>query len=202
MKSNLNNTIFALSTNFGPSAIAVFRISGNECKNIAKTICKIKKLKDRYAHYCKIIDLKSNLIDKGIIIFFKAPKSYTGEDLLEIHLHGSIAIVKKLTYVLSKMHNTRAALPGEFSKRAFYNGKGDLLHFEGINNLINAETENQRIIANKQVYGANSKKCADWRIKIIEILAILDANIEFTEDMKEINTTKLILDIEKIKTKT
>ncbi len=202
MKSNFESTIFALSTNFAQSAIAVFRISGSECKKIAKSICKIQKLKERYVHYSKIRDLKSNLIDKGLIIYFKSPKSYTGEDLLEIHVHGSIAIIKKLTHVLSKMHNTRAAQPGEFSKRAFYNGKADLLHFEGINNLIKAETENQRIIANKQVYGENSKKCADWGTRILENLAIIDASIEFADDTDDIEYKKLITNIENIKNET
>ena len=93
MKGNFESTIFALSTNFAQSAIAVFRISGSECKKIAKSICKIQKLKERYVHYSKIRDLKSNLIDKGLIIYFKSPKSYTGEDLLEIHVHGN-AIIK------------------------------------------------------------------------------------------------------------
>ena len=199
MNKNFENTIFVLSTSFTQSAIAVFRISGTECKNIAKSLCGIKKLRDRYVHYSKICDQEANLIDKGIVIFFRSPRSYTGEDLLEIHVHGSIAIIKKLTDVLSKMQNTRAGLPGEFSKRAFYNGKGNMLYYEGINNLIKAETENQRIIANKQVLGENSKKCKNWRDRILGNLAMIDSYIEFTEDIGEINTKRMKLELEKIK---
>ena len=199
MKKNFESTIFALSTNYAQSAIAVFRISGSECKKIAKYLCNIKKLKDRYVYYSKILDQNSNLIDKCIIIFFKSPKSYTGEDLLEIHTHGSIAIIKKLTNVLSNIPNTRPALPGEFSKRAFYNGKGNMLYFEGINNLINAETENQRIIANKHVNGENSEICLSWRKRILENLAIIDAHIEFADDIDEINTKTLFSSLKKIK---
>ena len=137
MRSLAQDTIFALSTTYGQSAIAVFRVSGEKCKNIAKIFCGINKLKDRYVNYTSFLDLNSNLIDKGIIIYFKSPRSYTGEDVLEIHTHGSIAIINKMAKELSKIANTRPALPGEFSKRAFLNGKGNMLYFEGINNLIN-----------------------------------------------------------------
>ena len=184
MKRRPNRTIFALSTTYGQSAIAVYRISGKACKAIAYNLCKIKKIKERFAYYSNIFDLDGKLIDRGLIIFFKAPKSYTGEDVLEIHTHGSTAIINKLTQVISKIKNTRVAQPGEFSKRAFLNGKGDLLFFEGINNLIKSETENQRLIANKQIDGENSLKCELWREKILDILAFIDAEIEFGDDIE------------------
>ncbi len=184
MKRLPNKTIFALSTSYGQSAIAVYRISGNKCKEIAYSLCKIKEIKERFAYYSNIFDLNGKLIDRGLIIFFKAPKSYTGEDVLEIHTHGSIAIINRLTKVISKIKNTRAAQPGEFSKRAFLNGKGNLLFFEGINNLIKSETENQRLIANKQINGDNSLKCKVWREKILDNLALIDAEIEFGEDIE------------------
>ena len=149
MKKHPKDTIFSLSTCYGQSAVAVIRISGDNCKQIAKKICDIKNIRNRYAHYSSIFDLNSNIIDSGVIIFFKSPKSYTGEDLLEIHTHGSVAIIKKLIEVLSKIPNVRIAKPGEFSKRAYLNGKGDVLYFEGINNLIKSETESQRLAANK-----------------------------------------------------
>ncbi len=187
MINTSKETIFALSTNYAQSAIAIIRISGSNCKKIAKMLCRLSNPKERYAHYCKIYDLESNIIDKGMVIFFKAPKSYTGENLLEIHIHGSIAIINKLTKTLEKIPKTRASLPGEFSKRAFMNGKGNMLYFEGINNLINAETENQRMIANKQIYGDSSEICYLWRESIIKYLSYVDAQIEFAE---EINTTK------------
>lgn len=187
MKKPSKDTIFALSTCFGQSAIAVLRISGNNCKKIAKKLCKIKNIKNRYAHYSSIFDHNSNLIDKGVVIFFKSPKSFTGEDLLEIHTHGSIAIIKKLITVLSEIPNTRIAKPGEFSKRAYYNDKGEILFFEGINNLIKSETESQRIIANKQIYGSNNQNCIIWKDKILETLAMIDAEIEFGEEVEELH---------------
>ena len=153
MRKNSFDTIFALSTFYGPSAIAIIRISGPDSLKIAKKLCKIKILKDRFAHLLNIYDLQSNFIDKALVIYFKSPKSFTGEDLLEIQTHGSVAIIKKLIGELSKLPYARPAKPGELSKRAFLNGKGDMLYFEGINNLIKSETENQRLIASKQIFG-------------------------------------------------
>ncbi len=198
MVKSFENTIYALSTPFGQSAIAIFRISGKNCKQIAKKLCGLCNLKSRYVNYSRISDSKSNLIDKGIVIYFKSPESYTGEDLLEIHTHGSIALIKKLTTELSKIKNTRPARPGEFSQRAFYNGKGNMLHYEGINNLIKSETENQLLVANKQIYGKSSYKCTIWREKILEILANVDAEIEFNEEINDNNQPKLVKNIEEI----
>ncbi len=191
MKKPSNNTIFALSTSYGQSAIAVYRISGKDCKAIAFNLCKMKEIKERFAYYSNIFDSDGKLIDRGLVLFFKAPKSYTGEDVLEIHTHGSTSIIHKLTKVISKIKNTRMAEPGEFSKRAFQNGKGNLLFFEGINNLIKSETENQRIIANKQIKGANSLKCEVWREKILSSLAIIDAEIEFGDDIEPPDKKKI-----------
>ena len=126
MNKYMNQTIFALSTVYGRSAVAIFRISGPESTEIAKKFCKIKKLKDRYVHYSTIYDQDLKVIDKGVIIFFKSPRSYTGEDVLELHVHGSVSIIKKITKFLSSLPKVCPASPGEFSKRAFMNGKGAL----------------------------------------------------------------------------
>ena len=198
MKKNLTNTIFALSTFYGPSAIAIVRISGPGSLKIAKKLCKIKILKDRFAHFLNIYDLQSNLIDKGLVLYFKSPKSFTGEDLLEIQTHGSVAIIKKLIGELSKLPYARPAKPGELSKRAFLNGKGNMLYFEGINNLIKSETENQRLIASKQVFGRDSKKCSLWRQKILEILAFVDAEIEFGDEIEKLQYSKIKNNIDKV----
>ena len=198
MRKNSTDTIFALSTFYGPSAIAIIRISGPESLKIAKKFCKVKTLKDRFAHLLTIYDLQSNLIDKGLVIYFKSPKSFTGEDLLEIQTHGSVAIIKKLVGELSKLSFARPAKPGELSKRAFLNRKGDMLYFEGINNLIKSETENQRLIANKQIYGDDAKKCLLWRQKILEILAFVDAEIEFGDEIEKFQYSKIKNNIEEI----
>ena len=187
MNKYMNQTIFALSTVYGRSAGAIFRISGPESTEIAKKFCKIKKLKDRYVHYSTIYDQDLKVIDKGVIIFFKSPRSYTGEDVLELHVHGSVSIIKKITKFLSSLPKVCPASPGEFSKRAFMNGKGSALYFEGINNLINSETENQRLIANKQIFGNVSQKCTIWRNNILEIMALIDAEIEFSEEIRSNN---------------
>ena len=99
MRKNSIDTIFALSTFYGASAIAIIRISGPSSLKIAKKLCKIKILKDRFANLLNIYDLQSNLIDKALVIYFKSPKSFTGEDLLEIQTHGSVAIIKKLSLI-------------------------------------------------------------------------------------------------------
>ena len=198
MKKKMTDTIFALSTFYGPSAIAIIRISGPESLKIAKKLCKIENLKHRFANLLNIFDLQSNLIDKGLVIYFKSPKSFTGEDLLEIQTHGSVAIIKKLIGELSKLPNARPAKPGELSKRAFLNGKGDMLYFEGINNLIKSETENQRLIASKQTFGKDSNKCLSWRQKILEILAFVDAEIEFGDEIENLQFSNIKNNIKKI----
>ena len=149
-------TIFALSTPYGRSAIAVIRLSGSNSLDIAKNLTKKKKISDRTANFVSLFDPKGSIIDRGLIIYFKAPSSYTGEDMLEIHTHGSIAIINKMLEILEETPGCRFALPGEFSKRSFVNGKNDLSHFEGLANLILSETEQQRIVASKQTFGQKS----------------------------------------------
>ena len=119
MRKNSFDTIFALSTFYGPSAIAIIRISGPSSLKIAKKLCKIKILRDRFAHLLNIYDLQSNLIDKALVIYFKSPKSFTGEDLLEIQTHGSVAIIKKLIGELSKFPYARPAKPANSQKEPF-----------------------------------------------------------------------------------
>ena len=198
MGKNSIDTIFALSTFYGPSAIAIIRISGPGSLKIAKKFCKVKILKNRFAHLLNIYDLQSNLIDKGLVIYFKSPQSFTGEDLVEIQTHGSVAIIKKLIGELSKLSYARPAKAGELSKRAFLNRKGDMLYFEGINNLIKSETENQRLIASKQMYGKDADRCLSWRQKILEILASVDAEIEFGNEIEKFNYSNIKNNIEKI----
>ena len=185
-------TIFALSTPYGRSAIAVIRISGPNSFNVAKKLTKKSKFYNRKASFVKFSDHKGFVIDRGLIIFFKAPSSFTGEDMLEIHTHGSIAIINKMFEMLEKIEGCRFALPGEFSKRAFANGKNDLIHFEGLANLISSETEQQRIVASIQTFGQTQNICKEWKEVITENLAILDSAIDFPEE-GEIYNLKIIL---------
>tara|TARA_Y100000591_G_C21781983_1_gene671619 strand:- start:16 stop:1404 length:1389 start_codon:yes stop_codon:yes gene_type:complete len=191
-------TIFALSTPYGRSAIAVIRLSGPNSLDVAKKLTKKSKFSSRTANFVNFFDHEGSVIDRGLIIFFKAPSSYTGEDMLEIHTHGSIAIINKMLEILEKIMGCRFALPGEFSKRAFVNGKNDLIHFEGLANLISSETEQQRIVASIQTFGQSQNICKEWREVIMENLAILDSVIEFPEEGENYNLKIILKNLTKI----
>ena len=193
-----NDTIFALSTPYGRSAVSVIRLSGQNSLNIAKTITKKNSFPNRKANFVTFYDNKGFIIDRGLLIFFKSPSSYTGEDMLEIHSHGSVAIINKMFETLEKINACRFALPGEFSKRAFINGKNDLIHFEGLANLISSETEQQRIVATQQTFGQVQNICKEWREKIVENLAILDSAIDFPEEGEDYNFKIVLKDLKKI----
>ena len=117
--------------------------------------------------------------------------------MLEIHNHGSVAIINKMFETLEKINACRFALPGEFSKRAFINGKNDLIHFEGLANLISSETEQQRIVASQQTFGQVQNICKEWREKIVENLAILDSAIDFPEEGEDYNFKIVLKDLKK-----
>ncbi len=185
MKKKNEDTIFALSTPYGQSAIAVTRVSGPKTLDIAKKLSGKKKFEPRNAYFCKLKDSNDNIIDSGLIIFFKSPRSFTGEDLLEIQTHGSIAIINKLFQELSEFDETRFANPGEFSMRGYKNRKADLIHYEGLASLISAETNTQRLISNKQTFGNSQNVCQKWRDVLIENIALIDAEIEFSEEQNE-----------------
>ena len=156
-------TIYALSTFYGQSSVAVVRVSGSESLMVAKKICNLQNIKPRYANFCKLIDRKGKVFDEGLVIYFKKPNSFTGEDVLEIQTHGSIIVINKLLEELSKLKNLVPAKPGEFSKRSFLNNKQNLMYFEGINNLIAAESENQIDIAKRQVFGFKKNPTLKWK---------------------------------------
>ena len=165
-------TIFALSTGPGVSGIAVIRISGEETSNIIKLITGKVVPKPRVATLRKINKINtSELIDEGIILWFPGPESYTGEDMAEIQVHGSKAVVDALHSSLSDIENCRLAEPGEFTKLAFQNGKINLLKAESIGDLIASETEIQRRQAIKIMSGEHSNKFNSWRAKLLKILA-------------------------------
>ncbi len=191
-------TIFALSTPYGRSAISVIRLSGPNSLNIARKLTKKNNISHRKASFVTFFDSKGYIIDRGLIIFFKSPSSYTGEDMLEIHNHGSIAVINKMFETLEKIEGCRFAFPGEFSKRAFFNGKNDLIHFEGLANLISSETEQQRVVASKQTFGQVQNICKEWRQIIVENLAILDSAIDFPEEGENYNYAIILKNLKKI----
>ena len=186
-------TIYALSTGPGISGIAIIRISGPETSNIIKKLTGKVIPTPRIATLRKINNINtSELIDEGIILWFPAPNSYTGEDMAEIHIHGGKAVVLAVQNEIAKLKNSRLAEPGEFTKLAFQNGKINLLKAESIADLISAETEIQRLLAVKIMKGKSSDKFNELRDKLLKILSFVEAKIDFPEeDLPEENLKKI-----------
>ena len=200
-------TIYALSSGPGVSGIAVIRVSGSKVEEIVKLITNDQLPEPRQATLKKFNKINnSELIDEGILIWFPGPESYTGEDMAEIHVHGSIAVVRTILDQLSKIENCRLAEPGEFTKIAFQNEKINLLKAESISDLISAETEIQRQQAIKIMSGQSSDKFNLLREKLLKILSNVEAKIDFPEEdlpddvIKNIknDSEKIRLEIEKI----
>ena len=175
------DTIFSSASSSQKSAIKVIRISGSEIKKIPK-IFSFKATKPRVASLRKIYDLNQNIIDNALIIFFPGPNTVTGEDIIEFHIHGSSMIEKKIYDVLSKTKRFRLAFRGEFTKRAFLNGILDLTQAEGLNDLINSETESQFKLSMSQYQGALSNKINLWREEVVWLLSKLEALIDFSDE--------------------
>ena len=182
------NTIFALSSAYGKAGVSVFRISGPDALDILKKLSKKKKFTPNVMQYSDIYHpLTNELLDSCMVVFFKAPKSYTGEDTVELFTHGSIAVIDAVYDALSKFETARIAEPGEFTKRAFLNDKLDLTQVEAISDLIEAETESQRKLALNNTNGQLSKLYNLWRDKLVKILAWYEASIDFSDDEMPIN---------------
>ena len=165
-------TIYALSSGPGISGVAVIRVSGEKTKEVIKKITGRKLPKPRMACLNKIIEIKTKeLIDEGIVIWFPGPNSYTGEDMAEIHVHGSRAVIKSILDNISKINSCRLAEPGEFTKIAFQNEKINLLKAESIGDLIASETDIQRRQALKIMSGKSSDKFNSWRNTLLKTLS-------------------------------
>jgi len=180
-----NKTIYALSTVFGKSGVAVFRISGNHAFDVFEKMTRLKsdEIESRKAYYTPILKFDSReTVDKCVVVAFKAPHSFSGEDTVEISCHGSKAVIRGIYDELSKIDDFRLAEPGEFSRRAFYNGKMDLTEADGLADLIEAETEVQRKTALKQMDGTLFKLYDDWRERLVSILSYIEAYIDFPEE--------------------
>ncbi len=186
-------TIYALSSGPGISGIAVVRISGSDSSKVLKLLTKNQLPTPRVATLRKINNINtSELIDEGLILWFPGPQSYTGEDMVEIHIHGGKAVVEALLNTLSNIKECRLADPGEFTKLAFQNSKINLLKAESIADLISAETEIQRLQAVKMMKGKSSEKFNELREKLLKILSFVEAKIDFPdEDLPEENLKKI-----------
>ena len=180
-------TIYALSSGPGIAGVAVVRVSGKDTSKVIKIITGEDLPAPRVATLRKMNNINTNeLIDEGLIIWFPGPQSYTGEDLAEFHVHGSRAVVTALHTSISEIENCRLAEPGEFTKRAFQNGKINLMKAESIGDLISSETEIQRKQAIKIMNGKSSDKFNSWREKLLKILSHIEAKIDFPdEDLPE-----------------
>ena len=200
-------TIYALSTGPGVSGVAIIRISGPDTMKVIKLLTNKDVPRPREATLRKINNINtSELIDEGIILWFPGPESYTGEDMAEIQVHGSKAVIDAIHMNISNIENCRIAEPGEFTKLAFQNGKINLLKAESVADLISAETEIQRKQAVKIMSGRSADKFNSLREKLLQILSHVEAKIDFPdEDLpKDIlnkikkDTDEVLKDIEKI----
>ena len=186
-------TIYALSSGPGVSGIAVIRVSGKNTAQVVKTLTRSKLPAPRMATLKKFNkNGGKSIIDEGVVIWFPAPNSYTGEDLAEFHVHGSRAVIKAMHLAISKIKNCRLAEPGEFTKRAFQNGRINLLKAESISDLIASETEIQRKQALEIMGGKSSYKFNSWREKLLKILSHVEAKIDFPEENLPNNIIKEI----------
>ncbi len=176
-------TIYALSSGPGISGIAVIRISGQDTSKAIELMTGKGVPKPRVATLRKINKINSSeLIDEGIILWFPGPESYTGEDMAEIQVHGSKAVVDAIHLSISSIENCRLAEPGEFTKLAFQNGKINLLKAESVADLISSETEIQRQQAIKIMNGRSSDQFNFLREKLLKILSHVEAKIDFPDE--------------------
>jgi tRNA modification GTPase len=177
------NTIYALSSGPGVAGVAVIRISGPDTSKVVRLLTGYSVPKPRVATLRKINKINtSELIDEGIILWFPGPESYTGEDMAEIQVHGSKAVIDALHSSISKIENCRLAEPGEFTKLAFQNGKINLLKAESIADLISSETEIQRKQAIKIMDGKSADQFNFLREKLLKILSNVEAKIDFPDE--------------------
>ena len=186
-------TIYALSSGPGISGVAVIRVSGKNTAEVVKKLTGSKLPAPRVATLKKFNkNGGKETIDEGVIIWFPGPNSYTGEDLAEFHVHGSRAVIKAMQSSIGKIKNCRLAEPGEFTKRAFQNGRINLLKAESIADLISAETEIQRKQALKIMSGKSSDKFNSWRQNLLKVLSHVEAKIDFPEENLPKNIIKKI----------
>jgi tRNA modification GTPase len=206
----MTDTIFALSSGRGKAGVSVVRVSGVSLqklfsdvvkptgKDFSNVCCDVETSNDstpfrkgrggagfaimpRHAYLADLVDAQGGIIDRAIAIYFSTPHSFTGEDVIEFHTHGSAAVVEKLFDVLRGL-GARLAEPGEFSRRAFDNNKMDLIEADGLCALLDARTDRQRQQALKSMTGTDSKKLENWRSQMIEISAFAAAILDYDEN--------------------
>ena len=183
------DTICAISTSIGIGAISIVRISGSDAIDIVDKIFsgKLKDKETHTIHYGHIID-NGNVVDEVLVMLMRGPKTYTTEDTVEINCHGGISTTGKILEILIN-NGARLAEPGEFTKRAFLNGRINLLEAESVNDLIVAKTDAARTLAINNVDGKLTKKIRELREKIVKILSNIEVNIDYPEYTDELEVT-------------
>ena len=188
------DTIFAQATAVGRAGVSIVRVSGP----LAHDICAIMTgslPKPRSSALRMVKDHEGDFIDQALILSFVGPDSFTGEDVVELHLHGSIAIIRRVLGVLGEFQGARLAEPGEFTRRALENGRLDLVQVEGLADLIEAETEAQRKQALRVLSGALGSKIDYWRKSLIRAAALLEATIDFADEDVPIDVSDEVKDL-------
>ncbi|TIL19848.1 MAG: tRNA uridine-5-carboxymethylaminomethyl(34) synthesis GTPase MnmE [Mesorhizobium sp.] len=176
-----SDSIVALSSGRLPAGVAVIRISGPQSRFVVETIAG-PVVKNRVAAYRKFRAPDGSVLDSGLVVFFAGPNSFTGEDIAEFHVHGGRAVVAKMLETIAGFDGVRHAEPGEFTRRAFLNGKVDLVETEALADLVNAETEAQRRFAVQNAEGVQSELYLGWRRRLIHARAMIEAEIDFADE--------------------
>jgi tRNA modification GTPase len=174
------DTIFALATARGKAGVAIVRLSGPESHEAARLLAGDLPPPRRAA--LRMIRHRGEKLDQALVLVFSEGESFTGEQSVELHLHGSIAVVASVLRALGEVPGLRLAEPGEFTRRAFENGKLDLTQVEGLADLIDAETESQRKQAERVLSGAIGQRAEQWRAALLRVAALLEATIDFSEE--------------------
>jgi tRNA modification GTPase len=179
----VEQTIFALASGVGKAGVAVFRISGSSAKMALSVLAPKKILAPRRATRVRLIDpVSEEVLDEALAIYFPGPASFTGEDVVELHVHGGRAVIAGITEALNSIQDVRIAEAGEFTRRAFDNDKLDLTAAEGLADLINAETAAQRRQAQRQLRGDLGIIYDDWRKRLLKATALFEAEIDFSDE--------------------
>ncbi len=195
-----DETIFAIASGTGVTAVSIVRISGPAARYTLDGMAS-GQIKPRHAHYKQIrAGRNGQLLDSALVIWFPGPHSFTGEDMVELQVHGSRGVLKSILSYLNQLDGLRPALAGEFTKRAFLNRKLDLASVEGLADLINSDTEKQSQRALRLLGGAAGNQIALWRRTMLNNMALIEAEIDFSDEDNQINDNreKIRTDIQKL----
>lgn len=179
---NALDTIYALSSGAGKGGVAVIRVSGDKVRAVIKALAKLDNPRPRYAYFKPLQNASNKILDHSLVLYFAGPFSFTGEDVAEFQIHGGRSVINAVMEAIGEIPGCRPAEPGEFSRRAVVAGKMDLTEAEGLMDLIDAETELQRVQALAQMSGNLGRLYEGWRADLKHHMAYLEAFIDFPEE--------------------